>query len=197
MPTSAGLLLSSSLFKPAKGSPFAEEFPGVCRQRKPPCQYLKVSRRCAELRLIPGPRSCTPTSLARVSPPCLDGRGCADSLLFAAWVWLRFGGELFHSRFPRYALTPVIVHSPFIAVEGRFFHFSIWSHQKQITLWEVAGGVTHPQRSPCFAERGHYCLTFLLEFSIPTEMSSAACQSRLPSLSPLCHHCFCSLLCSS
>lgn len=103
-------------------------------------------------------------------------------------------GELFHSHFVRYTLTFVIVHSPFIATEERFFHFSICSHQKQIMLWEPVGGRTCPRRSPLLAGRGHYCLTFLLEFSIPAVLSSADCQLCLPSCLPLCHQCSCSLL---
>lgn len=93
-----------------------------------------------------------------------------------AVVW----GQCFHSHFLHYALTLVIFHSSFIVVEEHFFHFSIWSHQKQIKLWEVAGGMTHPQRSPCFAERGHHCPTFLLEFSIPEQ-----CCLSVPPAHPL------------
>lgn len=124
--------------------------------------------------------------------------GCAQiatSLLLGLGCGL--GGSFFRSRFLRYALTFVIVHSPFIAAEGHFFRCSVWSHQKQKTPWEAAGGTTPPRRSPRFAERGHSCLTFLLEFSIPAAPSRAACQSRPPSLPPLCHRCFCSLLSSS
>lgn len=191
-------LLSSSLFIPMKRSPLQRNFPGLtCQRKPPPPQYLVVSRRCAQPRLVLGPRSYIPTSLTGVWRPFWDGRVCADSHLFAAGAWLWFGGELFSLTVP--GLRFNFCHCSFsFHCRGRtFFHCSVWSHQKQKTPWEAAGGTTPPRRSPRFAERGHSCLTFLLEFSIPTAPSRAACQSRPPSLPPLCHRCFCSLLSSS
>lgn len=145
---------------------------------KASCQNLEVSSMRAQLGLILGLCSCTPTSLAAIS-----GWLGADNLLFTAWVLAVAWGELFHSHFVCYTSTYAIVHSPFIATEGCFFHFSICSHQKQITPWEAMGGRACPQSSPPFAGRGHYCLTFLLELSIPAVPSSDGCQLHLPSRS--------------
>lgn len=142
---------------------------------KAPCQYLEVSRMCAQLGLILGPCSWTPHPLL----PFQDGwvQIISSSLLgFGCGL-----GRAFHSHCRGYSLTSVIVHSPFIATKGRFFHFSICSHQNQIMLWEAVGGRICPRRSPLFAGRGHYCLTFLLAFSIPAAPSSADCQLCLPS----------------
>lgn len=56
---------------------------------------------------------------------------------------------------------------PFHCCERMFLSLQIWPHQKQIAPWEAAGGVTPHWRSPYFAERGHYCLTFLLDWASP------------------------------
>lgn len=191
-------LLSSSLFIPMKRSPLQRNFPGLTCQRKPPppnIWWFQGGARSRGWYLAPAAISPHPS-------PGFGGRfgmdGCAQiatSLLLGLGCGL--GGELFSLTVP--GLRFNFCHCSFsFHCRGRtFFHCSVWSHQKQKTPWEAAGGTTPPRRSPRFAERGHSCLTFLLEFSIPTAPSRAACQSRPPSLPPLCHRCFCSLLSSS
>lgn len=119
-----------------------------------------------------------------------------NSHLFAAQVWLCFGGA-FLLKFP--VLYFNFCHCSFsFHCHGRTF----LSLQHLVTSEAdnaVGGGGKRDSslRSPRFAERGHYCLTFLLEFSIPAVLSSAACQSCLHFPSSPCHRCFCSLLFSS
>lgn len=115
---------------------------------------------------------------------------CIENSLLTAWVWLWYGRS-FLLTFPALRFT---FWSFFFHCYGRTF--LPLQHLISSEASNAVGGMTHLQRSPRFAERGHYCLIFLLEFSIPAALSSAGCQSRLPSLLPLQRCCFCSLLSS-
>lgn len=115
-------LLSSSLFIPMKRSPLQRNFPGLTCQRKPPppnIWWFQGGARSRGWYLAPAAISPHPS-------PGFGGRfgmdGCAQiatSLLLGLGCGL--GGSFFRSRFLGYALTFVIVHSPFIAAEGHFF----------------------------------------------------------------------------
>lgn len=91
----------------------------------------------------------------------------ANSHLFAALVWLCFGGA-FSLTFP-----PLYFNFCHCLVSFHCHGRTFLSLQHLVTSEAdnaVGGGRRRDSssRSPRFAERGHYCLTFLLEFSIPT-----------------------------
>lgn len=177
-------LLSSLLFNPVNCSPLQRIFPEF-HVRESPLPISGGFKNMCTAGADPWSLQLYPTSLAAIS-----GWLGIDNLLFTARVWLWLG-----RAFP---LTFRALHFNFCHCSLSFYchggTFLSLQHLLTSETDNAVGGRTCPRRSPLLAGRGHYCITFLLEFSIPAVPSSADCQLRLPSCSPLCHQCSCSLL---